>query len=185
VKSAALATAALSALAFVSAPAAAQEQNSRFTRNAGQGDAGAVLQSWARCMADIDSKWSQRLLDTVPTSALEEKVFDQRSNQSDRGLGEDRLIMDGKQLSFSLANGRGSLARALAVKALKDGQQPAPGAATAWLTSKVAADPTPAALNKGVLIGHDLAACLADQHWPLARDTVVAATAKEDAGAVQ
>ena len=182
-KTAGFAIAALGALLGVSAPAAAQEQNSRFVKNAGQEDAAAVFQSWARCTADLDSKWAQRLLDTVPTSALEEKVFDQRVSQSDRCLGEDRLIMDGKQLSFSLESGRGALARALAVKALKAGQEPAPGAATAWLTSKVAADPAPAALNKGVLVGHDLAACLADQHWPLARATVTAANDKEEAQA--
>lgn len=182
-KTAALATAAFGAIALVSAPAAAQEQNSRFTRNARQVDAEAVLQSWAGCMADLDSKWAQRLLDTVPTSALEGKVFDQRANQSDRCLGEDRLIMDGKRLSFSVVNGRGAVARAMALKALKDGQEPVPGAATIWLTGKVAADPNPTTLGKSVLVGHDLAACLADQHFPLARATVAAANEKEEAQA--
>lgn len=172
----------VSVVAFAS-PAAAQEQNSRFTKNAGPEDAAAVFESWARCMADLDAKWVQRLLETVPTSALEEKVFDQRMSLSDRCLGEDRLIMDGKQLSFSMVSGRGALARALAVKTLKTGQEPAPGAATAWLTSRVAAYSQPASLNKGVLVGHDLAACLADQQWPLARATVTAVTDKEEAQA--
>lgn len=154
--------------------ALAQEQNSRFTRRATQRDAGKVFELWASCVGDLDAKWARAVLDTVPTTDLEEKAFDRRAGEADRCLQDSRLVMDGKQLTFSMESGRGEIARHLARKQLRAGGQPRPGAATAWLHENLSALPEGTRFNKSLLVGHDLAACLADEYWAEARATVTA-----------
>ena len=169
----------------LAAPASveAQEQNSRFIRRATSKDASTVFLNWAACTADLDGKWARTLLETVPTTDNESAVFDKRLGNNDRCLLDTPLLMDNKQLEFSAESGRGEIARYLARKLLKGGAQPNPGAATDWLHGSVSKLPAGASYNKPILVGHDFAACLVDEHWPEASAMVVADDAEQEAAA--
>lgn len=164
-----------SILAVAAAPAAAQVEGSRFTRYAGQGDAAAAFRMWASCTADLDRAWTRALLDTVPTSSDESKVLDKRLGMPDRCLEDDRLLLDGKELVMSAESVRGEIARSLLLRQAKiKTAQPQPGAASAWLLAHVNGLPANAKVDRAVLIGHDFAACLADNQWQSVRAFVTA-----------
>lgn len=166
--------------ATAAVPAHAQVEGSRLTKYADQSDADAVLELWVGCIADLEGPWARRMLETVPTSEPEENVLSERhkgkqdGGWSDRCLDDDKIKMYGRQLAFSTASMRGELARYYLRTSFRNqgiGQRH-PGGATAWLRDSLAALPAPPRYDRPVLVGHQFAACLADEHWAESRALV-------------
>lgn len=171
------------ALAAVAMPAAAADQPSRLTRHAGRADAAEVVTIWAECVARIEGKWARELLATLPTTAEEKAVLDKHDGDNDRCLTESRLIMRGKQVTFTPETARGEIALHL-VRLQKDAR-PLPGAGTAWLRDQLARYPDPSSYDRTALIGHQFALCVVDEHWDAARALMLAPRAsKQESAAV-
>lgn len=156
------------------APASAQVAGSRLNRQADKSDAKDALVMWSQCAADIEANWARDLLAALPTSDAERVIWDKHFGWNDRCLTSDRLLMDNKKLTFSSASARGEIAGYLARRDIGANRQPTKGAATAWLRDGLAALGQNARYDRSVLIGHQFALCLADEHWAETRAFVLA-----------
>lgn len=166
---------AFAALLIFGHGAAVAQGPSRLTRHAERKDAGQVTRIWAECVADLNENWSRSLLDSLPTTDGEAKVWSLHEGFNDRCLTNNDLLMYGKEVRFTSELARGEIARRLVRNAVrKDGGIPAQGSATAWLRDRLAGLPTGTGYDRGTLVGHQFALCMADEHWAPVRDLVVA-----------
>lgn len=145
-------------------PAPAQVEGSRLTKYADRADSAQVLDIWVNCVAGLDSKWARSVLDTIPTTSIEEKVLAKRTGDNDRCLEDSRLLMDGRSIAFSSDTMRGELARHYVNSTLAKSGRIA-GGATGWLRDRLAALPPGEIYDRPKLVGHQFAACLADDHF--------------------
>ena len=158
-------------LLLFSSPAHAQVAGSRLTKYAEPADAAKSFKIWVECVAGLDAKWARGVLETLPSTDAERALLVKRNGEDDRCLVDSRLMMDNRELRMSNDSVRGELARYY-VRITLATRGPTQGAATAWLREGLAALPAGQAYDRARLVGHQFAACLADDHFAEARALV-------------
>lgn len=166
--------------ATTTAPALAQMSDSRLQRPADTGttDADAVLNDYAMCKSNQSG--ARKLLATLPSSPEEAEIVeaDLGGERIDVCVGTMKLRMDNKQLVFAPADYRGRLARIFLTRDyMNEAKSPIPGNAMASLSARVEAA---SGYERPIVVGHQLAACLADEYFAPAHAFAIADYGSKD-----
>ncbi len=166
----------LLSLAVLAPPAEAQVEGSRLTKYVEKVDGERIFQIWVGCVAGLDRRWARGVLETVPTTSIENAAINKRMGYNDRCLEDSRLLMDNRELRMSAESVRGELGRFYVKNELAERPAPPAGSAPAmgWLRHSLAQLPADQAYDRAVLVGHQFAACLSDNYWNESRAVVLA-----------
>jgi hypothetical protein len=151
----------------IPAAAEAQRTGSRIGKDAGPRDAAAVMQMMADCIAGRRPELVRRWFQLLPGSAEEGALLRSETDDMSLCLDSDRLVMDGKALSFRQQALRLPVAQATLRLAMRSAPAESPAGADSdpWFMAQLRALPKNASMDRPYLSWLDFGHCVAVHDW--------------------